>query len=177
MIESRTKIEDIEKVKSKLLDLGADYRGYYAFNDVIFVSKKNRSFDNGFLRLRDYKVNNWPTKKVILSRKEAKFEDIRRISEPNLRKEFDVEKAALDYIDKEFNFDFVRDFEYEREGWQYDLGKVRIFVENIKGYGASIEIEAESQNQIRCLYDQIEAGEVTNRSMPEIMKEIIKPAS
>ena len=45
-----------------------------------------------------------------------------------LKEEFDTEKEALDFIDKNLSSEFQRGFEYSRKGWEYELNNHRIFI-------------------------------------------------
>jgi hypothetical protein len=92
-----------------------------------------------------------------------------------LKKEFDSEEEANNFIEAELSSEFEHGFEYEREGWQYDLGKHRIFVEDIKGFKPSIEIEASTEKEIEVLFEKIGVLEKIHASMPEIMRGILNP--
>lgn len=176
MIEGRALISDIEQTRKKLTDMGAVLNSNYAFKDIIFVPKKaNYNLSEDFLRVRVYTKNNWPTKKAVLVRKQTEFKEIGKIDNIILKKEFDTEQEATDFIAAELGTEFERGFDYEREGWQYDFGKHRIFVEDIKGYKPSIEIEADSEEEIETLFDKIGIIEKIHASMPEVMRGILKP--
>ncbi len=174
MIEGRALISNIEQTRKKLADLGAAFNSNYAFKDIIFVPKKAEcNLSDDFLRVRVYTKNNWPTKKVVLVRKQTEFKDTGKIDNIILKKEFDAEQEAVDFVATELETEFERGFEYEREGWQYDFGKHRIFVEDIKGYKPSIEIEADSE-EIESLFTKIGVIEKIRVSIPEVMRRILK---
>ena len=174
MIEARALIKNIEETKKKLEDLGATFDSNYAFKDIIFIPSKGvYDLKKDFLRSRVYIKNNWSTKKVILVRKQTEFKSVGKVDTVMLRKEFDTEEEANDFVKKEFGSEFKHGFEYEREGWQYNLAKHRIFVEDIKGYKLSIEIEAETDDQIRSLFEKIGIVEEIKTSIPEAMRQIL----
>ncbi len=174
MIEARAIIKDIAETKNKLEALGAVFDSDYAFKDVIFVPQKDRyDLNGGFLRARVYIKNNWPTKKVVLVKKQIKFKNVGKEDTIILRQEFDTEQQASDFVKKEFGSEFKRSFEYEREGWQYNLEGCRIFVEDIKGYKPSIEIETDTEDQINSLFEKIGVVEKIKTSIPEAMRQIL----
>lgn len=175
MIEGRAIIADIGQTRKKLEEMGALFNGGYTFKDVIFVPKKpNYNLSDDFLRVRVYDKNNWRTNKAVLVRKQTIFKEVGKTDKIILKKEFESEQEALNFISAELAAEFERGFEYEREGWQYDIGKQRIFVEDIKGFKPSIEIEAESENEIEFLFSKIGVVEKINASLPEVMRKVLE---
>ena len=173
MIEGRALILNIKQTRKKLTDMGAVFKGNYVFKDIIFTPKKtNYNLSEEFLRVRVYAINNWSTKKAVLVRKQIEFKKTEKIDNIILKKEFDTEQEAIDFITAKLGTEFERSLEYEREGWQYDFGKHRTFVEDIKGYKPSIEIEANSEEEIETLFDKIGIIEKIHTSIPEIMRGI-----
>lgn len=175
MIEGRARISSIEETRKKLEDFGAIFHDNYAFNDIIFVPRKSvYNLSDDFLRVRVYIKNNSLTKKVVLIRKQTEFKGVGKIDDIVLRKEFNAQAAAEDFIAVEFNSEFLYGFEYEREGWHYDFENCRIFVEDIKGWQPSIEIEADSVEQIESLFARIGIIDSLNASVPEVMRNVLK---
>jgi|WetSurMetagenome_2_1015567.scaffolds.fasta_scaffold01419_3 adenylate cyclase class IV len=170
MVEARAIISDIEKTKKKLENLGAVFQGDYIFKDIIFITdKKNYDLHDGYLRLRVYTKNNWPTKNYLLVKKQSKSSDISKNEKKILKKEFDSENEALNFINTEFYDEFKRDFEYSRKGWQYKLENSRIFIEDIENFKPTIEIEGEAEQKLELLFKKIGIVEKLNKSIPEIM--------
>ena len=116
--------------------------------------------------------SDWSTKKVILVRKQTKFKDTGKIDNIILRKEFELEEKSFAFI-KEKLSEFKKGFEYEREGWQYQLNDNRIFIEDINGWKPSVEIEAKSEKQLKELFDKIGIVELVKSSVPEIMRKLL----
>ena len=173
MIEIRALISDIEETKRKIESVGGILKSNYAFKDIIFLPRTtNVDLNKDFLRLRVLSKNNWPTKDVILMRKHTVFKKIGKTDNIILRKEFDTEKEAMDFIKKEFS-DFEFGFKYLREGWQYELDGHRVFIEDIKEFRPSIEIEADSEEKLKELVQKTGAGELLKESIPEIMRNIL----
>ncbi|HTW96175.1 MAG TPA: hypothetical protein VMD74_00770, partial [Candidatus Methylomirabilis sp.] len=138
MVEGRAIISDIGETKKKIEQMGGIFRGDYIFKDVIFVPQINDyNLNDDYLRLRIYEINNWPRKNFSLVRKRAK--------KSILKKDFDAENEALDFIEQEFSAEFKQGFEFSRQGWQYDFGSTRIFLEDIENFKPMIEVETETE--------------------------------
>lgn len=173
MIEGRAIIESIDKAKASVEKIGGQFKSNYIFKDIIFVSKKRHyNLNDDFVRVRINIKSDWPTKKVILVRKQTKFKKIGKIDKVILKKEFESEEEAFAFI-KEKLPDFKKEFEYKREGWQYQLKDNKIFIENIKGWEPSVEIEADSEEQLKELFEKIGILKLVKSSVPEIMRKLL----
>jgi len=163
MKEVRVVVKDLGSVKSKLESLGAEFKDDYSFNIVIFVPSGGQ-VSKEYLRLKVYEVNNWDSKGFILTHKK-KDNGWKCL----LKKEFDTEEEVMNFIHDEFK-GFEMAFEFFREGWQYQLGDVRIFVEDVKGFKPSVEIEAETRGDLDKVLKEFEVIETLEASMAEIME-------
>jgi len=173
MIEGRAIIENIEKTKKSVESLGGKFKSNYILKDIIFVPKKKKyKLNDDFLRVRINIKSDWPTKKVILIKKQTEFKNTGKIDKIIFKKEFDTEEEASSFIKSNIP-GFQRGFEYEREGWEYELEKNRIFIEDIKGWKPSIEIEAEKERDLKDLFKQIEFIELVKDSAPEVMSKLL----
>lgn len=173
MIEGRATVPGVGEAKTAIERLGGVFNSNYAFKDIIFVPKKaNYNLSDDFLRARVYIKSNWPTKKVVLIRKQTEFKEVGKVDHIVLRQEFDTEQEALDYIKQELGTEFEYGFEYSREGWQYTLEGHLIFVENVEGLKPSIEIEADTDEQLQNFFDRIGAVERFHDSVPELVRRI-----
>lgn len=173
MIEARALILDIQQTRQRLEELGAVFDSDYGFKDIIFVPKKEAyNLSDDFLRARVYTNNNWETKPVVLIRKQTEFKEVGKIDHILLRQEFDTEQEAVDYVMTNLRDMFAYGFEYERNGWEYQFEGRQIFIEDIKGYKPSIEIEADSEQEIESLFSRIGILEKVSVSIPEVMEMI-----
>jgi len=171
MIECRAIISGIEETKKKVGQLGAIFKGEYIFKDVIFIPKKNVfNLSDDFLRMRVYTKTNWPTKNIVLVRKQTEFKSTGKIDKVVLKEEFNTEEEVLDFINKNLASEFKRGFEFSRIGWQYQLENYRIFIEDIEGFKLSVEIEAETEEELKSLFDKLNIIEKVNESISEIMR-------
>ena len=169
MIEIRGIIKDIKETRRKVEELGGELRSNYEFKDVIFSEDINNNLKKDFLRLRIYSKNNWPVKDFVLVRKKTEFKKFGKISNKILKKEFDNKKDSISYIKENFP-GFKKTIEYSREGWQYQLDKNKIFIENIKEYKPSIEIEAENKKELKTLLKKFNVLKTLKEPLAEIMR-------
>ncbi len=173
MIEGRAIISSIEDARKKVEQLGAIWKGEYIFKDIIFIPKKdNFNLSDDFLRIRVYSKTNWPTKSFVLVRKQTEFKSVGKIDKVILKEEFDSEEKAIDFVKNNLSSEFKKGFKFSRIGWQYQLENLRIFIEDIEGYKPSIEIEAETEEELKLLFDKLNIIEKVNESIAEIMRQI-----
>jgi adenylate cyclase class IV len=173
MIEGRAIIENIEKVKASVESLGGLFKSHYILKDIIFVPKKEEyNLNDDFVRVRVNIKSDRPTKRVVLVRKQTQFKETGKVDKVILKEEFDTEEEAFAFI-KEKLPEFQKGFEYERDGWEYQLDDCGIFIEDIKGWKPSVEIEAESENQLKELFDNIGVLKIVKSSVPEIMRRLL----
>jgi adenylate cyclase class IV len=173
MIEGRAIVESIEKAKVSVESLGGIFKSNYILKDIIFVPKKeNYNLSDDFVRVRINIKSDWPTKRVILIRKQTEFKEVGKIDKTILRKEFDSEEEAFSFIQENLPA-FKKGFEYEREGWQYQLNDYRIFIEDIKGWKPSIEVEVKDEERINEIFRKIGILELVKASVPKVMKQLL----
>lgn len=170
MIEARAIIKNIEKTKEKVEELGAEFKSNYLLKDIIFVPKKeNYNLSDDYIRIRIHFKSNWPTKRVMVVRKQAEFKEIGKADNIIINEGFDTEDEAFEFVRKNIQ-GFCKGFEFEREGWQYQLNNNQIYIENIKGWKPTVEIEAESEGELKELFDKIGIVEIVKESLPEIIR-------
>lgn len=176
MIEGRAIISDIEDARVKVERFGAIFKGEYAFRDVIFVPMKAHfRLSDDVLRMRVFSRSNSPSPNVVLVRKQTEFSALGKTDNVILKNEFDTEKEALDFVQNNLSAEFTRDFEFSRVGWQYQLENQRIFIEDIMGFPPMIEFEAETEDQLKSLFEKNDILEKVNESMPEFIGRFLNP--
>ncbi|MBU4337938.1 hypothetical protein KKB43_06505 [Patescibacteria group bacterium] len=175
MIEARGIIENIEKTKAKIEKIGGVYDSCYFYTDIVFIPISGEvDLNKEFIRVRVLKVNNWQTKNVVLVHKTAEWKGEAKIGNFILKKEFDTAEEAFDFIKEYYKGKLKEIFRYFRDGWQYSLGKNRIFVEDIEKLGPTIETEAENENELSGIFKKLEITERVSDSVPEMMRKILK---
>lgn len=176
MIEGRGIIKNIENARKKIEKIGGIFKDQYSFTDIIFVFKSSKTkLNKELIRLRIYKINNWPTKDVILIHKTTSWKGNSKTDNIILRKEFNTAEEAINFINKNFKNKPKKDFEYFREGWEYDFDRKKVFVEDIKGFKPTVEIEAENEEELNNVFKKINVIKRLSDSVPEIMRKIIIP--
>lgn len=172
-MEARAVIENIEKTRQSVELLGGQFRNHYILKDTIYIPRNGQyDLSHDSIRIRENIKTNWPVKKYILTRKQTQSSGTGKIDNVIMKKEFDTEEEASTYMDQNMP-DFMKGFEYEKEGWQYQLDKNRIFIEDIKGWKPSIEIEAGTEKEIDDLLARIGIIETVHSSVPEIMRSVL----
>jgi len=170
MIEGRALIEDPDKAKQTIISLGGVFRGSYDFTDIIYLpAKKQQDLHADCLKMRIYKKNNQPSKDVILVRKLARWEGHGKTDHVILREEFDTVRQAEEFLRKKYKSKYKRGFEYSRKGWEYSLGSVRLYVEDIDKLGPTMEIEADDIKGLD-LFDEFKILKWLADSVPETMR-------
>lgn len=176
MIWGRSIVKNIKEAKRKIEQLGGKFKNYYSFKDIIFAPKTGKiDLNRKFIRLRVYKVNNWPTKDVILVHKITQWKAKSKFEDFVLKKGFNTAKEAFSFIKIHFKNELKKGFEYFREGWEYRLGKKRIFVEDIKDFKPTVEIEAENEKELSKVFKKLDAVARVTDSIPRIMSKITSP--
>lgn len=169
MIEARAVIEDLKETKKKILDRGGVFRGYYSFRDHVFNFSFGNDSEEYYARLRVYEANNWPTKAFVFERKMTKKIDS-KVYVYGFRREFDSFEEANDFLSRYFGKTEYTSFDYFREGWEYAFGKERIFVEDIKELGLSVEIESDSDEKIERIFEMLDVKERFGKSVADTIK-------
>lgn len=158
--------------RERLESIGGSFNGRYSFNDIIFIPRDGDfNLNDSFVRVRVYSENNWPTKDVVLVNKQTEFKETGKTDKVLVREEFDTEKGAFSYLEKNFG-GYKRGFNYERVGWEYELDGHRIFVEDIEGFEPSIEAEAETVGALQKVFERIGIIKEVKDSVPEIMRKL-----
>ena len=157
-VEIRAEIHNCLNVQAILMSENADYQGDYAFKDHVYSDK---NLNDEFFRIREYQITRWQQKAVVAV---YKIRDLQLQNHQILfEKEFDTIDEAQLYIPEHFSNRCA----FFRYGWEYRLGNMRIFVEEIDGLSPSIEIIAKSKEEIFNLFSKIDIVNILTDSVPE----------
>ncbi len=176
MFDARTFPSSLQSARQNLSQKKAEFRGEYIIHDVIFASKNpEQSLDKVFLRLRIVHKNIWNEKPIIVAIKNTEAKKIGKVSAIPLRKQFDTEREAREFIQKNYNDEFVFLFEFDRTGWQYDLGQDQVDLEDIEG-NYSIEFKSPSLEDLEKLLSdfKIDPSAVIKTPSVVVVKNILK---
>ncbi len=134
--EIRGPVRSIEQTQSLLQKRGAKLQGTYCFHDTVY-GEPPQPLNQNYWRLRHYSHTQWNQKAANVTHKKAPHP--RKKPQKTLQKEFDtvVEAQATlpDSLQKEFS--------YQRKGWEYRLGKIRLFLEDIASLPPTLEVVAD----------------------------------
>ncbi len=151
MFDARIFINEIESVRKILVENNAQFKGEYKIHDYIYSSKdKTMGLDKVFLRLRLIPLNIWNEKSVVVVIKNTELGSIGKRSIIPLKVEFNNESEARKYIKDNLLNEFEFDYDFERKGWQYDLGNDQIDLEDIQGR-YSVEFKSPSIDELNNL--------------------------
>lgn len=160
--EVRAFISDIEHAKKTLSFLNATFKGEYAFMDYIYHSK-DRDYDlnKEFVRLRIYQKTHWDQKMVEFSHKLKNNQG----SGLKFKMQFDsLEEAEAVLSDYKFAFSF------KRRGFEYELGYMRIFIEEIQGLPPSVEIVSSKKDDLDQLFENLAPVQILSDSVPRLIE-------
>lgn len=166
--------ETQEKINENLSKLNAIKMHEFAFYDLVYMNKDGASITDDTLKIRVYKYNEWNSKAVLVIRKKA--EVINGVKEDKflIREEFDTESEALKYVDDNLKDVFDYKFKLEKSGVEYQNEDLRIWVEDIKSLGISIEFGSESQEKIEDAIKLFDVKERLEVSVPEYLYNKLK---
>ncbi|MFH1510485.1 MAG: hypothetical protein ABIF10_02240 [Candidatus Woesearchaeota archaeon] len=162
MLEARALVDNLERVKKKVMGLGGVSKGCYACKNFIFKSWTGPVY----LRLRVYSKNNWPSRQVIVTHKKAVALGFGKKDVILLRQEFDDLDQGFAFISNKFP-GFQKILEFAVCGEEFSLGSSRFFVENVEFVGPSVEIEVNTEDELKKYFTLIGAGKMIEGSLPE----------
>lgn len=148
--EIRGIVVDADAVQEKLKHVQAEYKGEYAFIDYVYLDPL---LPEEFERIRIYQKTQWKQKPVLFTHK-AEQKVVTQI-------ECDSFEEAQTLIERDFGLCLI----FSRQGWEYSLSELQIFVERIENVWDSVEVIAPSQDKaIQILYS-LDALEILQGSL------------
>lgn len=169
MIYARIILNDNIKIEENLAKLKAVKKSYFAFYDLIYLNKNGASITEDTLKIRVYQKNNWDNSNVLMIRKTAPLVNGVKEDKVILREEFQTVDEAKEYVDKNLSDEFEYKIKLEKTGIEYGNDNLRIWVENIKDIGWSIEFGAQEENDIEDAIKLFDVKERLNISVPEYL--------
>lgn len=151
MFDARNFVTSLDTAKVKLLELNADFKGEYFIQDAIYRSKDvGQGLDKVFLRLRNVSKNIWNEKQFIVSIKNTEIKEVGKQSIIPVKRQFDSEAEATEFIIENYSNEFEFDFDFNRKGWQYFIGEDSVDLEDIEGH-FSIEFKSKTEEGLKKL--------------------------
>ncbi len=168
MLYSRI-IVNKENINTVIEKLNLIKKSEFAFYDLIYQNKNETSITEDTLKIRVYQKNEWKTKDVLIIRKTAPMANGYKEDKVLLKKEFNTEKEAINFINANFNKEYEYKFKLEKNGLEYSNNDLRVWIEEIKNIGTSIEIGSESQEKIENAIQLFDVKERLEKSVPEYL--------
>ncbi len=151
MYDARIFLKSLDEAKEVLNKNKADFKGEYFIHDSIYSLKNSDiGIDKTFLRLRSVPINIWKEKSYIVSVKMTELKEVGKQSVIPIKKQFDTEGEAKEFIDKNYAEQFSFLYKFSRRGWQYDLGEDQVDLEDIEGF-YSIEFKSKTEEGLKKL--------------------------
>jgi hypothetical protein len=145
MFDARIITKDLESFREVLRAHNAVFKGEYALHDEIYAhNDPNQGIEKIFLRFRFVSKNIWNEKAFIVSIKQTELQQVGKRSIIPIKKQFGTEKEARTFIEENYAEHFHFLYEFDRTGWQYDLGTDQIDLEDIEGV-YSVEFKSETE--------------------------------
>jgi hypothetical protein len=174
MLEARNFVKSLDEAKKILSANNAVYKGEYKIHDIIYFSKDSqKTFADEFLRLRLVLKNIWDEKEVVVAIKNTEVKEIGKNSNIPLKKYFDTEGEAKGYIENNLLDKFIYSYEFDRMGWQYDLGDDQVDLEDIEGF-LSIEVKSETEEGLKRLVNLFNMENILKGPSVVPIKELLK---
>ena len=173
MFDARTFLNGLDRAKEVLKNNGADFKGEYTIHDIIYKSKNpEEGLNEVFLRLRLVRQNIWDEKPFIVAIKNTEIKKVGKQSIIPVKKQFDTREEAEKFLQENYLDKFEYDFEFDRVGWQYFIGKDGVDLEEIEGY-YSIEFKSRVEENLQKLLDLFGVKDIITGSSVVKIKEIL----
>lgn len=151
MHDARVFVDTLEGAERVLEGKLAEFRGRYNIQDIIYASLDEEvTLDKVFLRLRINHKEIWGNKRAVVALKETEQQDVGKKSRVPVYQEFDSVVEAEQFIADHYADRFQKDFEFTREGWQYNLGDDQVDLEQC-GEHCTIEFKSRTQDGLKSL--------------------------
>ncbi len=169
MLYTRVILNNDSDIDGGLKKLDAIKKHDFAFYDLIYLNKDGASITDDTLKVRVYQHNEWNNKGVLVIRKKAEVVNGVKEDKVLVREEFDTEAMALAFVNKHFKDSFDYKFKLEKTGEEYQSDNLRIWVEDIKNMGISIEFGSDDQKEIEKAINLFSVKERLEVSVPEYL--------
>lgn len=154
MLEARAFVDSLGGARTVLEKEQAIFRGEYFIRDTIYRSKNPKeSLTDVFLRLREVRKNIWNEKPIVVAIKKTECKAVGKHSHIPVKIQYDSLEEARNYIQEMYGEQFEYAFDFERIGWQYDIGANQVDLEIVNDTYCTIECKSETEEGLRRLTD------------------------
>lgn len=173
MLEARTFASDLSQVRQLLEVHQALYKGEYKIHDTVFASdEKDKPLSTEFLRLRHVLKNIWNEKEVVVAVKQTRLKKVGKDSVVPFVEQFATIEEAQKYIRQHFSDKYSYAFEFDRTGWQYDLGEDQVDLEDIQGH-PSVEVKSATEESLQRLLDTLQIKDVIEGPSVTVIQKLL----
>ena len=141
----------------------------FAFYDLIYLNKNGASITDDTLKIRVYQKNEWDNKDVLVIRKTAPVINGVKEDKVLLREEFDTEQEAINFVNENLSNEYEYKFKLEKDGIEYANSNLRVWFENIKDIGVSVEFGSNYPEIIEQAISLFDVNERLDESVPEYL--------
>ena len=138
----------------------------FSFYDLIYLNKNGASITEDTLKIRVYQKTELDANVLVL-RKIAPFVNGVKEDQFLLNKKFDTEEEAVKFVKDNYDDSYEFSFKLEKIGTEYQKEGLKIWLENVKDIGISIEFGCEQQETIEDIINLFNIKERLNISLPE----------
>ena len=176
MIEARTFVLEVNTARKILEENKARFKGEYALRDKIYSSYNPlKGLDEEFLRVRIYQKNIWNDSNVVVAVKIHEQKEIGVDTVVPLKKGFETEGEALRFVEENLLNQYKYEFEFNRTGWQYNLGDDQVDLERVDDLKDfyTIEFKSNTVEGLKKLETLLKLENVIRGPIASHMKELI----
>ncbi|MGV8171501.1 MAG: hypothetical protein ACP5OA_02285 [Candidatus Woesearchaeota archaeon] len=175
MLEARGIIPSVEECTRKVENLGGIFKHKYAFTDVIyFLKDKEMDLSKESIRLRLYKEGGLAGRNIILTHRKSELHEGSRVEVLLVKKGFDDFNEAKAFIDIHYENKAHPMFKYFRTGQMYEIGNVKLYIEQIERFSPSIAAQASNISAISDIFKALKITKKITEPVPEFMRKIMK---
>lgn len=158
-----------DNVSTILNRYGFKQKTKFSFYDLIYVNKNGASITDDTLKIRVYQINEWKTKDVLVIKKIALTKDNSKEDKVLLKKEFDSEKEAVEFVNNSYGNEYKFALKLKKDGIEYANENVRLWYEKVDNVGISVEIGASTSHEMESIVKELDVKERLSMSLPEYM--------
>ena len=176
MIEARVFVSEIESTKKLLEENNAVLKGEYVLCDKIYSSYNPvKGLDDEFLRVRTHHKDIWNNPHVLVAVKIHEQKEIGVDTVVPLKKGFENEEEALLFVSENLAGQYKYEYEFNRTGWQYSLGKDEIDLERVDDLENfyTIEFKSNTVEGLKKLETLLQLKDVIRGPIASHMKELL----
>jgi adenylate cyclase class IV len=177
MIEARSFVSEIDTTRKLLEENGAVFKGEYVLTDKIYSSyNPPKALDDEFLRVRTHHVDIWNNPYVLVAVKIHEQKEIGVDTVVPLKKGFETEEDALKFVNEHLLNQYKYEYEFNRTGWQYQLGEDEVDLERVDDLKDfyTVEFKSATVEGLKKLETLLHLKDIIRGPIASHMKELVQ---